>query len=322
MPNRVTQLAIRFLFLRKLGARWAKPLVQRGIRRLPPAREDDKGALHIEGLGTPIPEPNEIGLAFLINLRPAIDLHKRAGAIWTFEPNSALVEVGGVKLRILNSSDINVVHEVFVERLYSFGMPGTFMVLDLGANIGASMLFFAKQYDAEVEGYELVPTTAAIAQANLDLNPEIARGCRLFPFGLGPADDHVSLTCDAAFRPSNSLFPTPEGFDAPWQSAGTSVEEVTVRDVVPVVERALASLGKRKLVLKMDVEGAEFGLLRRLASADLLKRIDLILLEWHRIPGESGKEIERTLTESGFNWFGREHGDVPVGFITAIRANR
>jgi len=319
MPNRVTQLAIRYVFLRRLGRRWAKPLSEKGIRRLPVAQVDPKGALVVEGLGTPIPEPNGIGMAVLANIRVAIDLRRRAGATWTFEPREALVEVDGIQLRILNSSDINVVHEVFVERLYSFAMPGPFLVLDVGANIGASMLYFAKHYNAEVAGYELVPSTAAIAQANLDLNPGLAARVRLYDFGLADSDQTIELTCDPAFRPSNSLFPQPEGTDAPWESGGTSIEEVTVRDVVPVIRETLGSLGDRKLVLKLDAEGAEFGLLRRLAATNLLGQIDVLLLEWHRIPGEHGREIEDLLTGAGFTWFGREHGEAPVGFITALR---
>ena len=319
MPNRLTQLAIRYVFLRRLGRRWAKPLSERGLRRLPSAQVDPQGSLVLEGLGTPIPEPNEIGMAVVANIRFAIDLRRRAGAVWTFEPKAALVEVDGIQLRILNSSDINVVHEVFVERLYSFGMPGRFLVLDVGANIGASMLYFAKHYDAEVTGYELVPSTAAIAQANLDLNPELAARTRLYAFGLGDSDKHLDLTCDPAFRPSNSLFPQPEGTDAPWASGGTSIESVTVRDVVPIVTEAINSLGGRKLIMKLDAEGAEFGLLRRLAAADLLGRIDLLLLEWHRVPGERGEEIEILLSGAGFTWFGREHGEAPVGFIIAAR---
>jgi FkbM family methyltransferase len=317
--NRLVELGARLVFLRRLGARWAEPLSRNGMWRLPSASVDANGCLTFPELGTPIPEPNAIGLAIVRKIMLACDLHRRAGAIWTFEADAATIEVGGIKLRILKEADVAVAHEVFVERSYVFGMPGRFMFLDVGANIGASMLFLAKTYEAEVWGYELVPSTAKIAEQNLALNPELAAHLVVHTYGLGESDMETELACDPNLRPSNSLFPSPGAAPPPVKSAETISEKVIVKDVAPIVSEALAKLGDRKLAVKLDAEGAEFGILRRLAAADLLTKIDVLLLEWHRIPGENVVELQELLTKSGFRWFSREHHDAPVGFITAMR---
>lgn len=312
MKNKLLGIAGFLLYLPRLGWRWASALSKNAVWRLPGVSVDAARGLVIPDLGCSIPEPNEIGMAALRAIRLATDLHQRGGAKWSFESNAALLEFEGISVRAYNTADIYMLHEIFVERLYAFQLPGKFLVLDIGANTGASMLFFAKNYAAEVRGFELVPSTAALASQNLALNPSLTALTKLHPFGLGESDKQLDLSCDPAFRPSNSML-------VPAAGKSSKIESVTVKDVAPVVTQALADLGERKLVVKLDAEGAEYAILRRLADRDLVRKIDLLFIEWHEIEGEDPVTIRTLLTGSGFTWFEREHASATVGFITAFR---
>ncbi len=307
MLSRARALGIRMAY-RRLGSRWAEALARNSIWPLPTARKGEAGSLFIPELGVPIPEPNRIALELLQSIRLATDLHQRGGGNWTIEPDSLRLDIDEIQLRVTNHSDINMLHEIFVERVYASGEAGAMLVLDVGANVGASALYFAKHYPAQVRAYELVPSTFAMAQGNLEANRDLSASIELFDFGLGDRDVELEIRCNPAFRPSNSIYSTAnEGL----------TEKVRIRDAAPIVAKAIEDLGDRKLVLKLDAEGSEYGILTRLAAEGLLTRVDLLFLEWHRVPGRDPKDIRALL--QGFRWFEREHAEAPVGFITAVR---
>jgi FkbM family methyltransferase len=102
--------------------------------------------------------------------------------------------------------------------------------------------------------------------------------------------------------------------DACLDGLGSSISEVhsqvpglTMRTTVPCVEFAklLAERPEDEyVVVKMDIEGAEFPVLRQLAERGLLRKIKLLFIEWHErlVPGETSNtrgQLERQLREAG-----------------------
>jgi FkbM family methyltransferase len=54
----------------------------------------------------------------------------------------------------------------------------------------------------------------------------------------------------------------------------------------------LEGLPKAKLVVKMDVEGAEYPLLERMIDRGVDSRVSVLLIEWHEFDGSQGRRAE------------------------------
>lgn len=305
---------MRTIYTKRLNAKWGRVLASLDVWPLNTAGVDHNGNLSLPG-GITILEPSTAGLDMITAHRCASDLAIRAKAKFDVRHERIAIQVGGLKGLARNVADIQVFHEIFVERFYTFEYPGPFFVMDIGANLGLASLFFAKEYDAEVMAYELVGSTAKLAQANLDLNPDLASKIKLEAVGLSDRDDELEIEVDAAIRSSNSLFETN-------LTSSKTTEKVQVRDAGPAVQAALEASNGRTFVLKVDAEGAEYEIFERLRDLDLLKRVDVLFLEWHQRKGKDPQFFRDLLKESGFISTERMHPESPVGLINGFRAPR
>lgn len=299
------------VYLLRFGWGWAGPLARNGVWLFDGSTRDSSG-LHVAGTGVTLLRPDAGSIVFLRGVRFAKGLHERSGASFKVADGAVEVDLDGTVLTALHESDLGVLHEVFVERLYAFEAPGPFFVVDIGANIGAAALFFAKEYDAQVVSFELVPSSAAIAAANIERNPALAGHIRLERFGLADRDDEAEIPVHSSFRPSNSFF-------TPVTEAGGARERVAVRDAAPIFAELLSEAAERRVVTKLDAEGAEYEIVRRLDEAGQWARVDLLFLEWHEREGHDPEQIRAVLRRNGFRWFETRHHDAPVGMITAYR---
>jgi FkbM family methyltransferase len=142
-------------------------------------------------------------------------------------------------------------------------------VLDIGANIGISALFFARLFPrATVHAFEPEPGNCEVLRANA---ASAAGRIVVHPFALGAEDGELRLfdSDDAANF---------GGFSA--HAAGINPAR---SKIVPVrhAGRALAELGVRKAeVIKIDTEGSEWEILTAL-DRPLLESAKLILGELH-----------------------------------------
>lgn len=81
--------------------------------------------------------------------------------------------------------------------------------------------------------------------------------------------------------------------------------------LLPIIERH----SKSNIVLKMDCEGEEYGIIEILSERGLLPRIDFVMLEWHY----HGKErILSILEKEGFSYCCAEQKDM-MGQLCAWR---
>jgi FkbM family methyltransferase len=311
MARRVKRKARWLLYLKRFGGHWAKPLAENDVV-LPPGSRVEGNRLMIPDLGIPIETPSPMTMELLKTVRHAVDLHKRAGAKLSIQSDHIEIEVDGVKGVALGTVDVNVFHEVFVEKLYLFEIPGSFVFVDIGMNIGSASLFFAKRYGAEVHSFELVPSTIELAKRNLQLNPELAERITIYPFGLADKDQEIELLVSPLQRAGNSLY-------GEMKAEQGRKETVSVRDIAPIMSKIESEANGRRIVLKVDAEGAEYEILTRLVSQNLLGLVDVILLEWHEREDKDPEELRQLLRDQGFRWFEREHEEAPVGLINAFR---
>lgn len=305
---------MRTIYTKRLNSKWGSFLAGLDVWPLHTAGLDAQGNLTLPG-GVTIKEPNQAAVDLVTAHRCVSDLASRAGATFDIRADHTYIEVDGIMGIARNVADIQVFHEIFVERFYTFEFPGPFLVMDIGANLGLASLFFAKEYEADVVAYELVPTTATYAVGNVDLNPTLAPKIRTEAEGLSDKDEELEIEVDAAIRSSNSLYETN-------LTASKKKERVKVTDAGPAIQKAIELAAGRKFVLKLDAEGAEYEIFERMIALDLLKNVDVLFLEWHTRKGKDPAYFRKVLKEAGFISTERQHPEAPVGLINAFRVDR
>lgn len=143
------------------------------------------------------------------------------------------------------------------------------VILDIGSNIGASILFFHEQFPAaRIYGFEPNPETFRVLQKNVGSLPSV----EVFNYGLGAADATVAVPFDGA---DFSRFMSKDK-TADWSGplSPTSCQIKHAGDVV-------RDLGLRKVdLIKIDCEGAEYDVLTSLPP-DTLFQSKWIVGEMH-----------------------------------------
>jgi FkbM family methyltransferase len=180
------------------------------------------------------------------------------------KPRPVTIRLQGISAPItirLGTSDLAVVAQVFVDGEYEadYGVEPE-IVVDAGANIGASPIYFAERFpDARVIAIEPDPGNYATLESNVAHWPQITP----VHAALWPEDTAVQLADHGLGTWGYRATASPDG-DIPGLS----------------VERLLEDFGAERInLLKVDIEGAERDLFR--GSARWIDRVDAIVIELH-----------------------------------------
>lgn len=140
------------------------------------------------------------------------------------------------------------------------------LVIDVGANVGASAVFFAVHYpSAQVHCYEPSTHNLAFLERNAAEVPRI----HCHRFGLHDRELAIDLFLGASQSMQCSVIASPE--------TGAETERVTLRRAHTALTEI--GLGDGGAVVKLDTEGCEVPILRDLG--DLLGAIDMLYVEYH-----------------------------------------
>lgn len=201
-----------------------------------------------------------------------------------------------------------LLHEIFVNGTYRFESADRRpRIVDCGANIGMSVGFFKALYpDADVLAVEADPHTFAQLERMVQLNG--FHGVTLVNAAVGAVDGSATLYTDPPGTDSisASLDPT-RGGRVPQQ--------------VPAV-RLSTLLSEPVDFLKLDVEGAEYAVLRDLQETRTLPLIRELVVEYHERPEEGcmHRSLLQALTADGMRARVLEqHDDTQTGIIHAVR---
>jgi FkbM family methyltransferase len=177
---------------------------------------------------------------------------------------------GGYRQAVVGDrSELEVLREVFSYEEYRLPPLGEVnLILDLGSNVGLSVIWFRDRYPtAEIIAVEPNPDAFARLCANTGRLPNI----RLLNAAVAPESGPVTLFAGKGTWVS-SLVPddtSPERF---------VVDAVTLDDLVGRVD------GRTVDVLKVDIEGAEGPVL---TAASSLRQVRTIMVEYHSAPAEA-----------------------------------
>jgi FkbM family methyltransferase len=183
---------------------------------------------------------------------------------------------GGRRIGDLNlvydkiSDVIGLYDEIFCNKCYDFiiDKPDPY-IIDAGANIGLATLRFLKLYPgAHITAFEPQPEVFKRLQRNV-LNNHYSGNVRLVNAALSDTEGEVSFNrlvggvtdCCASLM------------DAPGMNDKITVHTETL---IPYIDRRID-------VLKLDIEGSEYDVLKNVSDADLLKLVDRIIIEYHPV---------------------------------------
>lgn len=206
--------------------------------------------------------------------------------------------------------DIYAVIEVFGLRSYdsldTFKGPIN-QIVDVGANIGASVLWLGRHYpEARIMAIEPNPEAVTLLTANASRNGLMGR-VQIWQVAVGGRKSTGRLVegrslADTRLTSTDDLgLPNGRG----------RVQVVALQDV-------LARLDCDIDLLKVDCEGGEFGLLGEATHADLA-RVWAVVGEYHASAARSWSTLERHLTEAGFSVRAETQAKNGVGTFVATR---
>ncbi|MBI2716571.1 MAG: FkbM family methyltransferase [Rhizobiales bacterium] len=197
------------------------------------------------------------------------------------------VPIGKVRLllRANAGADAYIHSEVFEHRYYRLPLeraPAT--ILDLGANIGLTTVYFARIFPAaRLACVEPVPSNLRLLEQNLMLNGIQAT---IFPAAVHPTDGSVLMELD--------------GRDYGHKVARNAANNLTTTLSVPAVSvpTILQRLAWDRIgLLKVDIEGHEAELFS--GNCEWLNRVDAMCIECHEVSGEA--DLQRLAKRYGFS---------------------
>ena len=143
-------------------------------------------------------------------------------------------------------------------RFFDTALPYCTRMIDFGAYLGFTALY-AATYVETVFAFEPSPVNYELLARNVAENPELAPRIRLFRHGLGARDEQVTLYAKGAADSGSSVFREVER-DRVVSAQPNAV--IPLRDAAVVLQEI--GLDRRTL-LKIDIEGAEYGVLGAIA---------------------------------------------------------
>jgi len=193
------------------------------------------------------------------------------------------INVDGWQLKVPDvASFLSAYNEIFINEIYDFkAFSHPPRILDLGANIGLSVLFFKKHFpESSVTAFEADPRIFEYLQHNV--------------YGNNYRD--VTLINQAAWNEETTLKFFSEGADGGRVSAVDEGDMIAVRAID--IRSHLAE--NQYDFLKMDIEGAEEVVLP--ACAGYLKSFRYIFVEYHSRVGQQQclPELLSLLKDAGF----------------------
>jgi FkbM family methyltransferase len=224
-----------------------------------------------------------------------------------------LMAFDGLKIYVESYEELFILDEVFVQNDYRFLSNEKMVVIDIGANIGTSCLFFSKMDNVEkIYAYEPVPDTFEQAKLNLELNKEISKVTKLNNFGLGKSNRDEVFLFDRNVKGNTGV----RGAMSSSFKADNVVEtKVMIKNAAEQIDAVITANPNSKIIVKMDCEGGEYEIFESLSESGVITKIDYLMMEWH----DKGAEVlEEVLLKNGFMCFSQRLA-VNSGMIYAVK---
>ena len=197
----------------------------------------------------------------------------------------------GLNIKFGLNCSIRTISEIYAKGEYNYpeilsDLKGK-DVIDIGANVGDSSIYFAVLGAKKVIGVEPLPNIANCAINNVNLN-NLENKIKIINAGLSINNGFISVPCDYDIMTSNA-------FSLAESSGNCKVPTITLKDVIEMVDNPY--------LLKLDCEGCEADILTK-SDPNELKKFKYIVFETHPfITNVSDDKILASLKIAGFNCY-------------------
>ncbi len=220
----------------------------------------------------------------------------------------------GVRIVPETRQELFILDEIFRAGIYDIQSPQEWLVWDVGANVGIASAYFGGIKGWETVGYEPFPEPYAIAVRAIERSG-LGDRVTLRQQGVSDRDETLRLGYNRRSRGSNGLY----GNNAVDRSGDEIEVEVAFADAAEVVRELVERARGRPILAKIDCEGAEYAIVRRLRETGLLSALGAVVMEYHLLaPEHSYESLVRDFTESGFLVHGDRASATHVGMLWAI----
>lgn len=197
------------------------------------------------------------------------------------------IRLGGRLIRYVDAAScFSAWQAIFENHCYRFECDTeTPTVIDLGANIGVSLLYFRSLFpDANLVGYEADPDIFQLLRKNCDGMNNV----ELFQNAVAPVDGDVSFYAS--------------GDDAGSLTKKTAAQPTTQHVISACRLSDILDRFAHVDLLKIDIEGAEVDVIMEAGQA--LSKVDRLFVEYHSFPCESQRlgQLLTLLQESGLRY--------------------
>ena len=235
---------------------------------------------------------------------------------WTIARQNARVALENID-DLLTSYDVYANHHY--DQLNAAATPGS-VVLDIGANIGLTSLIFAQNPNvARVYAYEPLPHTFQCAKRSMSCNPTLAKKIDLINLGVGAATGDLEINFTRKAKAAIGVSEIPPRLKSWYRIKPEDMEMVTIHlvDADEVLRSIRASHPEARILLKLDAEGAEYGIIDRLSETGAIHELADAAVEWHMLPGEP--YLTSKLRAAGFTTSSKVLDPWGLGMIDAWR---
>ena len=169
--------------------------------------------------------------------------------------------------------------------LYEADLNSDSVVLDAGAYTGEWAQAILDRYNPTIHAFEPDPRNYKHLEKKAQASPRLIS----HEYGLGDRNERARMTLE---------FLGSSVYSSGKDSKKVPTAEVDIRDIADVWQ----ALGLDRIhLMKINIEGAEFPLLERMIEADLLKKVDCYLIqfhEWHPGAYRRRRHIRKALSDT------------------------
>ncbi len=198
------------------------------------------------------------------------------------------VSINNTKVDVLdNRSFLAQYLEIFFQRSYQFtSSKDSPLIIDCGANIGTSVLFFKSIYpQCRIKAFEPDPIVYQVLSDNIDRHNY----------------SDVEVINQAVWTEETTLNFASDGSDAGTITDTINNNTIAVKAID--LNNYLNDLGENIDMLKIDIEGAEYDVVLNCSQA--LRRVDNLFVECHSFPGQKQRihQILKLLEDLDFRYY-------------------
>jgi len=233
--------------------------------------------------------------------------------ILVLDSQNILFEINGTKMYVETWEDLYIIKEIYLNKLYNLNIPFKHIFIDVGANVGYASLFYSRLLSVEkIIGFEPVKKTYEKALKNISLNPDLEGKIEFHNYGIAGKNIRLKFEYSEEFKGSVGI----RGLSSSKKNNKSLKElvDVELKDIKEVIRQL--NNEKLPLVLKIDTEGAEYDIVRRLWEENLLGNIKVLIIEWH---DKGDKELIKYLNNSDYYILSLDFEISDIGMLYAFK---